>query len=104
MSIAQAIDVALRKERLIRRIEAQRDQLADYGEYLVKPFAAADKAVAAAAYVKQRPWIAGVAAFSLVVLGRRNLWRWAARGFALWRGWRAASQWLRTSGYKRYMT
>lgn len=103
MSTAQAIDVAMRKERLIGRIEAQRDQLADYGAYLVKPFAAADKAVAVAEYVKQRPWIAGVAAFSLVVLGRRNLWRWAGRGWTLWRGWRAASQWLRKSGYSSYM-
>ena len=71
----QAVELALRKERLIGRIEAQRDQLAGYGAHLVKPFAAADKAVAGALYVKQRPWIAGVAAFAFVVLGRRGLWR-----------------------------
>jgi hypothetical protein len=80
MSTAQAIDAAMRKERLIGRIEAQRDQLAGYGAYLVKPFAAADKAVAAAGYVKQRPWIAGVAAFSLVVLGQGAAGRYGAVG------------------------
>lgn len=99
MSIARQVELALRKERLIGRIEVQRDQLAGYGAHLIKPFAAADKAVEAARYVKQRPWIAGVAAFSVVVLGRRNLWRWAGRSWTIWRGWRAASQWLRKSGY-----
>lgn len=99
MSTALAIDLALRKERLIGRIEAQRDQLAGYSAYLVKPFAAADKAVAGALYVKQRPWLAGVAAFAFVVLGRRGLWRWAGRGWTAWRTWRTASEWLRKSGY-----
>ena len=100
MSVAQHIEIALRKERLIGRIEVQRDQLASYGAHLIKPFAVADKAIEAANYVKQRPWIAGVAAFSLVVLGRRNLLRWAGRGWTVWRGWRAAGVWLRKSGYQ----
>ena len=95
MSTAQQIALALRKERLLGRIDVQRDQLAAYGVHLVKPFAAADKVIEAGRYVKQHPWIAGVAAFSVVVLGRRNLIRWAGRGWTVWRGWRAASGWLR---------
>ncbi len=97
MSVARYIEIALRKERLLGRIEAQRDQLSGYGGYLIKPFAAADTVLEAARYVKQRPWMAGVAAFALVVLGRRNLWRWAGSGWTVWRTWRMAHQWLQKS-------
>ena len=99
MPDSQYIAVALRKERLLARIDVQRNQLASYGAQLEKPFAVADKAIQAGRYLKQRPWIAGVAALAVVVLGRRNLWRWAGKGWALWRGWRFASQWLRQSAY-----
>ena len=99
MSAAQTLALALRKERLLTRIETQRDQLALFGAQLEKPFAAADKAVLVARFVKERPWIAAVAALSVVVLGRRNLWRWAGRGWAVWRGWRFARQWLQHNGY-----
>ena len=99
MPATHSVEFALRKAHLLGRIESQRDQLAGYGEYLVKPFAAADKAVAAGRYVKERPWVAGVAVFSAVVLGRRNLLRWAGRGWMVWRGWRTARQWLQKSGY-----
>ena len=99
MAAAQHIELALRKERLLTRIDMQRDQLAAYGAHLEKPFAAADKVLEAGRYVKQRPWIAGVAVFAAVVLGRRNLLRWAGRGWTLWRGWRTARLWLQQSGY-----
>ena len=99
MSIDQHIAIALRKERLLTRIDTQRSQLASYGVHLEKPFALADKAIQAGRYVKQRPWIAAVAALAVVVLGRRNLWRWGGRGWAVWRGWRFAQQWLQRVGY-----
>ena len=93
------IALALRKERLLERIEAQRDQLASYGTHLEKPFAVADKVIQVGRYIQEHPWIAGVAALSTALLGRRNLLRWAARGWTLWRGWRFARQWLAQSGY-----
>ncbi len=97
MSTAQSVELALRKARLMGRIESQREQLTGYGAYLVKPFAAADKAVAVGRYVKERPWVAGVAVFAAVVLGRRNVLRWAGRGWTVWRGWRTAREWLQKS-------
>ncbi len=99
MSAAQTLALAIHKERLFTRIEMQRDQIALCGAQLEKPFAAADKAVMAARFVKERPWIAAVAALSVVVLGRRNLLRWASRGWVIWRGWRVARQWLQHNGY-----
>ena len=99
MSAAQTLALAIHKERLLTRIEMQRDQIALCGAQLEKPFAVADKAVMAARFVKERPWIAAVAALSVVVLGRRNLLRWASRGWVIWRGWRVARQWLQHNGY-----
>ena len=68
MSVGQHIAIALRKERLLARIDVQRSQLASFGAQLEKPFAVADKAIQVGRYLKQRPWIAGVAALAVVVL------------------------------------
>lgn len=99
MSIEQHIELALRKERLLERIAAQRGEIAACTETLKKPLALADKLVEAGRLVKQQPWIAGLGVFAFVVLGRRNLFRWVGRGWTLWRGWRFASRWLRDQGY-----
>jgi hypothetical protein len=98
MFIEERIVLAMRKERLLARIETQRNQLAAYGVHLEKPFAAVDKLVQAGRYVKARPWIAGVAVLCVLLLRRRSLLGLASRGWALWRGWRFASRWLRHYG------
>lgn len=99
MPHAQALALALRRQRLLDRIAVQRDQLAACVEPLAKPLALADKVLQAGHIVREQPWIAGVAAFLLVVLRRRNVWRWIGRGWTLWRGWRAARRWLHDQGY-----
>ena len=99
MSIAEHVALAVRKERLLERVEAQRAQLAVCAEPLKKPFALADKIVQAACFLKQRPWIVGVGVLAVVVFRRRNLFGWLGRGWTLWRGWRFASRWLHDNGY-----
>lgn len=99
MPHAQAIAVALRKQQLLDRIEAQRDQLTACVEPFRKPLALADSVVQAGRIVREQPWIAGVAAFVVVVLGRRYVWRWIGRGWTLWRGWRTVRRWLNAQGY-----
>ncbi len=97
MPLERHIVLALRKERLLERIATQRDQLAAFGAHLEKPLALADRALWALQYVKEQPWIAGVAVLSAVLLGRRNLFRWVGRGFTVWRAVRFAQQWLKRS-------
>jgi hypothetical protein len=99
MASAQQVELALRKARLLERIATQRDQLAAHAELLKKPLSLADKLVQATDYVKHHPWIAGAAVFAMVIFGRGSLLRWASRGWAVWRGWRTASRWLREQGY-----
>jgi YqjK-like protein len=98
MSAEQLVTLALRKERLLERVAVQRDQLAAYGAHIEKPLALADRALQAVQYVKARPWIAGVAGLLVVVLGRRNVFRWVGRGWSVWRAARFAQQWLVQAG------
>lgn len=99
MSATQQVALALRKERLLGRIAAQRAEFAACIKPFEKPFALADKLVQAGRVVRGQPWIAGVAVFALLVLRRRHFWRWIGRGWALWRGWRTARRWLHDQGY-----
>lgn len=99
MAVAQHVALALRKQRLLDRIATQREQLAAGIEPLRRPLALADTLVQVGRGVKQQPWIAGAAVFVLVVLRRRNLFRWVGRGWALWRGWRVAQRWLHDNGF-----
>lgn len=99
MSAEQRLALAARKGRLLERIDAERSQLAACCEPLKKPFDLADKLVAIAGYVRQRPWIAGAAVALTVILRRRNWFRWVGRGWTVWRGWQFARRWLTANGY-----
>jgi hypothetical protein len=99
MSVEQHVALAVRKARLIERIESQRAEIAACVEPFKKPLALADTLVQAGRFVQQRPWVAGAGAFVAVVLARRNLFRWIGRGWALFRGWRFVNRWLHQHGY-----
>lgn len=94
MPVDQHVALALRKQQLLARIDGQRNQLASYGACLETPLAYVDKTLHAVQFVKQRPWIAGIAALAAVVLGRGKVFRWVGRGWTVWRAVRFAQQWL----------
>jgi hypothetical protein len=80
-----------RRERLLARSAAQRDEMTLLLTPLGRPLAVADRGVAAAVYVRTHPEIALVAAAALVVLSPKRAFRWARRAFAVWRGYRWAA-------------
>ena len=98
MSIDPHIALALRKERLLVRVGEQREQLAQYGERLRKPCAAIDKVIAAGRYMQAHPWAVGVAMAVAVVLGRRQVFRWAGYALSAWRAWGFVGAWARQNG------
>ena len=98
MSTEQQIALALRKQRVLVRAGQQREQLAQYGEWLKKPCALADKALHAGQMVRAHPWTAGAAAGVAVLLGRRHVFRWAGYAWSGWRAWRFVSAWAHESG------
>jgi small neutral amino acid transporter SnatA (MarC family) len=80
-----------RRERLVAKATAQRDEVALLLSPLAGPLAVADRGVAAAVYVRTHPEIVLIAAAALVVLSPKRAWRWARRAFAVWRGYRWAA-------------
>jgi len=97
MFTLQRIELARRKERLIAQARRDRESLAVVGMRLERPFALADKAVAAGHYVKAHPWGAVVAAALVGIVGRRQVWRAAGLSWTLFKVWRTVGPWLRPS-------
>jgi len=95
MFTARHVELARRKERLLAQAERDRENIAALGARLERPFALADKAVAAGDYVKAHPWIAVAMAVSAGIMGRHHLWRTAGWSWTLFRAWRVVSPWLR---------
>jgi hypothetical protein len=87
--------IRARRERLIARSAAQRDELALVLAPLKGPLAVADRGIAAVQYARAHPGLVAIAAAVLVVLSPRRAFRWARRGFVLWRGYRWAARALR---------
>jgi hypothetical protein len=90
------IDNLLKRERLLARCAAQRDELAALMRQLDGPLRIADKGIAGVHYLRDHPVALGGVAALLAVVQRRNLWKWARRGFVAWRAYRA----FRTSNFK----
>ena len=99
MFTAQHVAIALKKERLMGRIDVQRQHIAESVTIFKKPLSAADKLVSGVQYVKERPWIAAVAVVSTMVIGRRRVFSWAVRAFTAWRAWGRARRWMSEQGY-----
>jgi ElaB/YqjD/DUF883 family membrane-anchored ribosome-binding protein len=99
MATEQHIALALRKERLLVQVQAQRETLAQWGGRLRKPCALADKTLDAGRYVKAHPWTAGAAAGVAALVGRRHLLRVARYAWRGWRAWRFVSGLARESDF-----
>jgi hypothetical protein len=94
MFTQELIGFARRKEQLIAQAGQQRTQILSDLTMLEKPLAVADRGVMAGRYVAAHPWLAGVGVAAVAVLGRRNLAKWAGRGWAAWRLWRTVNRWM----------
>lgn len=79
-----------RRERLVVKAAAQRDEVALLLAPWAGPLALADKGVAAAAYVHAHPGLVLVAVAALVVASPKRALRWARRAYVAWRGYRWA--------------
>ena len=82
--------IHVRRERLLARSAAQRDELALLLTPLKGPLAVADRGIAAAQYVRAHPGLVVIAAAIFVLLSPKRAFRWARRAFSVWRGYRWA--------------
>jgi len=86
--VNRVAQIHARRERLIAKSAAQRDELALLIAPLRRPIQVADRAVAGAQYLRAHPGVIVIAVAALVVLSPKRAFRWARRAFGLWRGYR----------------
>jgi len=84
--------IHVRRERLLARSAAQRDELALLLAPLKGPLAVADRGIAVAQYARAHPGLVAIAAAIFIVLSPKRAFRWARRAFGVWRGYRWAAR------------
>ena len=83
------LELAHRHGVLQARIAEQRRQLAWHAEPLEAALARGDALIDGVSWLKAHPEVVGAGVALAVALRPGRAWRWARRGFFLWRGWRA---------------
>ncbi len=86
------LDLATRHGALKVRIDAQRRQLALHAQPIERAFTRGDKVLEGVDWLKHHPVAVGLGVAAVVVARPRRAWRWAQRGFFIWRGWQAIKQ------------
>jgi hypothetical protein len=83
------LELATRHGALKVRIDEQRRQLARHAEPLESALAKGDSVLKGVDWLKHHPAAVGIAVAVTVIARPKRSWRWARRGFFLWRGWQA---------------
>jgi hypothetical protein len=94
-----AIELALKKQRLQVAATAQREALTLHLAGLQPLFNVADQAQAGVRWISRHPEVVagGVAVLAAARPGaRRFIWRWGRRTLVAWQLWRDSERWLDT--------
>jgi hypothetical protein len=83
------LELATRHGALKARIDEQRRTLAQHAVPLEAALAKGDGVLKGVDWLKHHPAAVGIAVALAVVARPKRAWRWAQRGFFLWRGWQA---------------
>ena len=92
------LELATRHGALQARIAEQRRQLAQHVRPLEAALAKGDTVLDGVDWLKHHPAAVGAAVAAVVVARPARAWRWARRGFFLWRGWSAIRSKLAGAG------
>lgn len=93
--MSSAMELALKKQRLVFKSAALRQALAEDSRPLETVFSAADKVGDGLRWLRARPQLAVAATIALVVLRPRALLRWSRRGYFAWTALRKVQSLLR---------
>ena len=86
---ARRLELALKKQTLLLQCASQRQQLAQHAAGLQPAFAAADRGVELAQWLRDHFAIVTTVGVAALAFRPRRLWRLGLRGFYLWRMARA---------------
>ncbi|WP_374342043.1 YqjK-like family protein [Azonexus sp.] len=81
------LELATRHGRLQARIAEQRRALAGHSAPIEGALAKGDAVLKGVDWLKHHPAAVGAAVAVAVIARPPRAWRWAKRGFLLWRGW-----------------
>ena len=82
------VELVLKKQRLQEKSATLRRTLADQAVTWMPVFAAADKVWVGVTWVRRHPALPIAVVVALLVARPRALFRYAARGWFFWRGWK----------------
>lgn len=82
------VELALKKQRLLMRSGALRENFADYAMRWMPLFSAADRAHAGLHWLRRHPLLPVASLVALLVARPRGVLRWARRGFFAWQALR----------------
>lgn len=83
------LELATRHGALQVRIAEQRRQLVRHAAPLEAALNRGDAVLDGVDWLKHHPVAVGAAVAAVVVARPKRAWRWARRGFFLWRGWQS---------------
>lgn len=83
------LELATRHGALKARIDEQRRVLSQHLGPLEATLARGDTMLDGVDWLKHHPAAVGAAVAAVVVARPKRAWRWAKRGFFVWRGWQA---------------
>ncbi|MBP5986064.1 MAG: YqjK-like family protein [Azonexus sp.] len=92
------LELATRHGALKARIDEQRRVLVQHAVPLEAALIKGDTVLKGVDWLKHHPAAVGIAVAVAVIARPKRAWRWAQRGFFLWRGWRAVKNALSGAG------
>lgn len=85
----KALALAMRHGALKARIDEQRRRLGRHVAPLESALARGDAVLRGVDWLKHHPAAIAAAVAAVVIARPKAAWRWARRGFFIWRGWQA---------------
>jgi hypothetical protein len=86
---AKRLELATRHGALRARIDEQRRTLSQQSAPLAAALERGDVVLEGVDWLKHHPAAIAAAVAAVVIARPRRAWRWAKRGFFVWRGWQA---------------
>lgn len=88
------VELAQRRGQLSERIYHQRRSLIPKLAWLRTVASGCDMTISGVRWLKKHPLEVGAAALLFTALRPKRAWRWAVRGFSVWRFWRKGKKFL----------
>lgn len=100
-TLSRLNDIQRRREQLVARAAAQRDDMAEMFAQLHTPLQLADKGISFLRFIASHPIIPAatlVGVIAVLIATRRfNMMKWIERGFVAWRMYRSFKQFSKKS-------